>query len=456
VNDQRFVRRTRLEVPAERAFAWHARPGAFERLTPPWEHVEVVERTGGGVEPGARVVVLARVGPFRRRWVALHGARETGRSFSDEQVEGPFASWRHTHAFLPDGPRACILEDRIDYRLPFGALGRLIAGRAVRRRLERLFEHRHRITARDLEGVEAGSMRILVSGSTGLVGGALVPALTSQGHEVARLVRPSSRAPGGGAAVSWDPEAGRIDAAALEGIDAVVHLAGESIAARRWSEAQKARIRDSRVKGPRLRAEALAKLQHRPRVLVSASAIGFYGDRRDEIVREESASGGGFLAEVCRAWEAAARPAEDAGIRVVFLRSGMILSPKGGALAKILTPFKLGAGGPIGNGRQWMSWITVEDEVGAIRHALAQEGLRGPVNCVSPRPVTNHAFTKSLGRALHRPTIFPMPAFAARLAFGEMADELLLSSTRVEPGRLLATGYSFAHPDLDTAFRLIL
>ncbi len=297
-------------------------------------------------------------------------------------------------------------------------------------------------------------MKILVSGTTGLIGTALVPFLTTGGHSVVRLIRSQPRP--GQAAVHWDTAAGSIDSSALEGLDAVVHLAGENIAARRWTPAQKARIRDSRVQGTRLLAQSLARLQQPPKVMVCASAIGFYGDRGTEVLTEESAPGSGFLTDTCLAWEAAAQPASGKGVRVVNLRLGVVLSPGGGALAKMLFPFRLGVGGKIGSGRQYMSWIGIDDVVGVIHYALTTDELRGPINAVAPNPVTNREFTKTMGRVLSRPTIFPMPAFAARMAFGEMADELLLASTRVKPARLQNSGYYFRHPQLEGALRHLL
>lgn len=298
-------------------------------------------------------------------------------------------------------------------------------------------------------------MNILVSGSTGLVGTALIPALTGAGNEVVRLVRSKSRSPSK-ELLGWDPEAKYIDAAGLENVDAVVHLAGEPIAAGRWNALKKARIRDSRVQGTRLLCESLAHLAKRPAVLVCASAIGYYGDRGDEILSESSSSVAGFLADVCREWEAATDAARDKGIRVVNLRFGVILSSRGGALAKMLTPFKLGAAGIIGSGRQFMSCIAIDDCIRAILHALATGTLSGPVNVVGPVPVTNREFTKTLGKVLGRPTVLPMPAFAARLAFGEMADELLLGSNRVEPKRLLESGFQFQYPELEAMLRHVL
>jgi len=296
-------------------------------------------------------------------------------------------------------------------------------------------------------------MKIVVSGSSGTIGSALVPLLTDKGHSVTRLVR--SKPEDTAAAIGWDPIAGAIDTAGLEAHDGVVHLAGESIAGR-WTAARKAKIRDSRVRGTRLLAEALAALRQPPKVLVCASALGYYGDRGDLLLKEDVGSGTGYLAEVCRQWEAAAQPASDKGIRVVHLRIGIVLSPRGGALKEMLTPFKMGVGGRLGSGKQVQSWIAVDDVAGAILHALTTESLRGPVNTASPNPVTNREFTKTLGRILGRPTIFPMPAFAARLALGEMAEELLLASQRLDAGKLLASGYQFRHPDLEAALRHLL
>jgi hypothetical protein len=254
--------------------------------------------------------------------------------------------------------------------------------------------------------------------------------------------------------VAWDPEK-PVSPEAVSGFDAVIHLAGETIVGR-WTDAKKKKIRDSRVEGTRHLAEALAKAAQRPRVFIAGSAIGYYGDRGEEILREDSASGTGFLCDVCREWETATQPAIDAGIRSANIRTGVVLSPKGGALEKMLPPFKMGLGGRIGDGRQWMSWIDVQDMVGAIHHIMKTDLLQGPVNMTAPKPVTNAEFTKTLAGVLHRPAIFPVPAFAARLAFGQMADELLLASQRVEPTKLVRSGYPFQYADLGKALTDIL
>jgi hypothetical protein len=292
--------------------------------------------------------------------------------------------------------------------------------------------------------------KVLVSGSSGLIGNALLPALQSSGREVSRLVRGTS----GLGRIEWDP-AQPLAPDSISGFDAVVHLAGESIVSR-WTEAKKRRIRESRVKGTRHLAEALAQAPRRPQVLISASAIGYYGDRGEEALREDSPSGDGFLPEVCREWEAAAQPAVSAGIRTAHLRTGVVLSPAGGALKAMLPPFRMGLGGKVGSGRQWMSWIDLHDMIGAILHLIADDSIRGPVNMVSPSPVRNAEFTKTLASVLSRPAIFPMPAFAARLVFGQMGDELLLASQRVEPAELMASGYVYQKPDLRKALEAIL
>src|SRR6266700_6219087 len=296
-------------------------------------------------------------------------------------------------------------------------------------------------------------MKILVSGSHGLVGSALVTSLASKGHEAFLLVR---HAPDSAAEVEWYPERGSLALSRLEGMDAVVHLAGESIAEGRWSEEKKRRIRESRVKGTTVLSEALGNLKRPPGTLISASAIGYYGNRGDEILTEESSPGNDFLASVCSEWERAAEAASTKGIRVVKSRFGVILSNNGGALKKMLTPFRMGVGGRIGSGKQWMSWIALHDVIAGLEFALTNEALSGPVNFVAPNPVTNAEFTRTLGKVLSRPTIFPIPAFGVRLVFGEMADALLLSSQRVKPAHLTQAGYRFQFSDLDAALRHVL
>jgi uncharacterized protein len=295
-------------------------------------------------------------------------------------------------------------------------------------------------------------MRVAISGSTGLIGQPLVQRLAREGHTVSRLVRSASKAKPGD--VVWDPEGETIDAAALEGVDAVVHLAGENVGTR-WTEERKRRIRDSRVKGTRLLALTLARLAKRPRVMVQAAATGIYGDRGDEVLDESSHAGTGFLAEVGQAWEGASEMAEEAGVRVVKLRFGIVLTREGGALQRLLLPFRMGVGGRIGSGRQWMPWISRDDAVEVIVRALRDERLRGPVNAVAGS-VRNAEFTDALARALHRPALIPVPSFGLRAVFGQMADEALLSGQRAEPARLREIGHVFHHPTLDVALAAAL
>jgi uncharacterized protein (TIGR01777 family) len=295
-------------------------------------------------------------------------------------------------------------------------------------------------------------MKVLIAGASGLVGSALIPALGAEGAEVTRLVRTSA----GAGEIEWHPNNDQIDATKLEGFDAIINFAGENIAGGRWTDDVKRKIHDSRVNGTHLLSEAIAGLKQPPKVFLCASATGIYGDRDDETLDEQSDSGGGFLAGVCREWEQATEPAGAAGVRTVNLRFGPILAREGGMLAKLLTPFKMGMGGKVGSGKQYISWVAIDDAVGAIKLALKDESIRGPLNIVSPRPVTNEEFTKTLGHVLSRPTALSVPAFAARLAFGEMADEMLLTSQRVIPKRLNDVGYEFEYPELEGAFRKYL
>lgn len=446
-----FTRHLELPEDAHTVFQWHSRPGAFERLGPPWDKV-TLKGPAARIVPGDRQVALVPIGPVKLGWHSEITKVEPGHLFEDVQLSGPFSSWVHTHTMEDVGAGRSRLEDRVSYALPMGGLGNLVAGRFVKKQLQRLFAYRHRITQNDLKRhrsvADRGPLDIVVSGASGLVGRALCSFLTTGGHRVRRLLR---RAASGLDEFQWNPETGEVDLAVFDGADAVVHLAGENIASGRWTQQQKQRILDSRVKGTRSLVEGMAKASSKPKVFISASAIGVYGDRGDEQLEESSSSGEGFLAEVVQAWEREARASE--GSRNVQLRFGVILSPAGGALAKMLMPFQMGAGGRIGGGKQWMSWVALDDVVGAIHRALFSEELSGPANVVAPEPVTNSEYTRVLGGVLNRPTIFPMPAAAARLAFGEMADELLLGSQRVAPTQLQASGYEFAYPGLEQALR---
>ena len=300
--------------------------------------------------------------------------------------------------------------------------------------------------------MQINGMKILIAGASGLVGSALVSKLKAEGAEVTPLVRSEAKS----GEIEWHPDRGSIDAPALEGFDAVINLAGDGIAKGRWTEEKKRRILDSRVNGTRLLSETMANLSRKPATFINASAVGFYGSRGDELVDEESGPGEGFLAGVCRQWESATTLAEQAGIRVVKLRLGVILTKDGGIMGSMLGPFKLGLGGKVGSGEQVISWVAMDDVAGVISFILQNDSVRGPVNAVAPQPVTNEEFTKTLGRVLSRPTFMAMPAFAARLAFGEMADEMMLSSTRVAAKVLNGAGFRFQYPELEGAVRAML
>ena len=447
------TRRSRMSVPVETLWAWHTRPGALERLMPPWDSMRVVARTGG-IANGTRVTLAVPFGPVRLRWVSEHRDVDPPHGFADEQIAGPFARWVHVHAMSADGPAASVLEDRIEYAGPAGPVGRAVARRAVAARLPALLRYRHETLAADLDAHARFAARprlaVGITGASGLVGTALTQFLTSGGHRVVRFVRGAAGdAPD---AVTWDPASGFPSPDRVPALDAVVHLAGAGVADHRWTPRRMALIRDSREQGTATLARALAALPRPPRTLLCASAIGFYGFDGRAPVDETASRGGGFLADVCGRWEAAADPARAAGLRVTHLRLGLVLTPAGGLLKTLLPVFRAGAGGVVGPGTQGMSWVGLDDVVGAFHHALFDDTLAGPVNVTAPVPVSNTAFTRALGRALHRPTLVPAPAFGLRLLLGrQMADETALSSAWVRPARLEAMGYPFRHRTLDAA-----
>lgn len=445
-----------LDATQHELFAWHARPGAFERLVPPWETSRLV-RKQGTITDGSVLIFQIKNGPLWMTWEAHHDQYVHGEQFRDVQHRGPFAAWEHTHRFEPSGEDRSVLDDSIQYRLPLHRLTAPLADWFVQRMLDRMFTFRHERTMNDLRRHKhyenRPKLRVAITGASGLVGSALSSFLSTGGHTVYPVSRRPSDAEN---AIQWDPLAGIDDASQFEGLDAVVHLAGETIN-QRWSEPAKDKIVRSRVEGTERLSAALASLKQKPRVFISASAIGYYGDRADEELTEESKPGGGFLAGVCEGWEAATSPARDAGIRVVNARLSLVLTAKGGALGQMLTPFKMGMGGNLGSGKQYMSWMSIDDIVGAILHVIHTPELSGPVNFSTPNPIPNKVFTKTLGKVLGRPTVLPAPRFGIALIFGsEAADEMLLASQRVLPNKLEASGFEFYYPDLEPAIRFAI
>ncbi len=444
-----------VPASAPTVFDWHARPGAFERLTPPWAPVQLEQFEG--IREGDRAVLRIGPGPLALRWVAEHHDVVDGRQFCDRQVQGPFARWNHTHRFEPREDGNSRLTDRIEYDLPGGALGDALAP-WLEPELRRQFAYRHRVTRRDLKlhhryNPNEQALTVAVSGTSGLVGSQLVPFLKTGGHSVKRLVRSD---PTGPDEVLWNHRTGQVETDKLEGVDAVIHLAGEPVFGL-WTEDKKRRIYDSRADGTRLLAEALAGLDEPPDVFVSASAVGYYGDHGADVVTEESEPRqGGFLTHVCRAWERATAPASGAGIRTVQARIGVVLSPAGGALRLQFPAFWLGLGGRIGPPDQYFPWIALDDVVGGLYHLLWQPDVSGPVNLTAPNPARMEAYANTLAHVLNRTARLHLPTDLVRGLAGEMAEEMLLKSARVRPRRLTESGYKFGFGKLEAGLRHVL
>jgi uncharacterized protein (TIGR01777 family) len=443
-----------VPVEAGHLWQWHQQAGAFERLSPAWQRIRPV-RLQGPEADGCEVSFYLEKGPFSKLWRASISEVEPPYRFVDKQLEGPFRYWCHEHLMTEAGSGRSRLTDRVEYALPFG-LGRLPPARGFSsRELERLFKFRHRRMLLDLErhkeGFPGTGKTVLVTGSTGLIGRRLVPYLQTLGYEVRGLTRGPAR----GNLFHWDPEGGSIGQAALAGVDAVIHLAGENIASGRWTAERKERILRSRVQGTRTIVEAMREAVPAPKVLVCASGVNYYGSGTGP-KDEASPQGSGFLAEVCRHWEAEAMRANDAGIRTVCLRTGVVLDPLGGALAKMLPAFRLGLGGPIGSGRQGFPWIGMDDLLDIYERALGEEAFSGPVNAVHPELASQRDFSRILGGVLRRPAALPVPEWFIRLAFGEMGREALLADLQIQPSFLLGQGHAFRETSLAATLSFLL
>ncbi|GAB5534398.1 MAG: TIGR01777 family oxidoreductase [Rubricoccaceae bacterium] len=465
-----FSARLAVPVSAANLFQWHARPGAFQRLTPPWQPVELEHYEG--IQTGSRAVIRLGTGAASIRWIAEHRATSDACvggdgtcEFRDIQIEGPFASWAHSHRMIPDGSDRSILEDSVTYHLPLAPISELVGGWAAERQIERLFAYRHRVTREDLTRHASSNlepMTVAITGASGVIGSALAAFLLTGGHRVVRLVRSRGEAvalnrSAQERAVYWNVAAGEIDMGALRlaAPDAVVHLAGEPVYGIAYTEAKKRAIWESRTKGTQLLSRALAALDSPPRVFLSASASGIYGDTGSTPVNESDPPGSGFLAEVCKAWEASTAEAEAAGVRVIHPRIGLVLTPAGGLLQKLLLPARVGLAAWPGDGSAFWGWIALDDAIYALHHLLASD-LSGPVNISAPTPAPARTVVKAIGRTLNRPAVLGAPASILRRLGGEAADEIMLKSVRMVPKRLRESGFEYAYPTLDGALGHLL
>ncbi len=450
-----FKRQTQINVPVETLFAWHEQNGAIQRLTPPWAPMEMLSRKGRGVQAGVKVSFRLHLFKIPVIWDAEHIEYEKNRMFKDRQTRGPFARWIHTHGFIPLDEQRCVMEDMVDFKLPLGFLSSPFYGFA-QKEFDRMFRYRHHVLKYDLENhVGTGpKKRILISGASGTIGSILVPFLRTCGHEVIRLVRNKSDLADN--KLFWDPYQNILDLESQPRFDAVINLNGVDISRGRWTPEQKNKIMDSRVIPTRLLAKTISRLKRKPDVFISSSAIGFYGDKKGELLTENSKKGDSFISQVCDEWESASLAAHDAGIRTVQLRIGVVLTPAGGALKRMAPAFKAGFGVRLSHGRQFIPWISMEDTLSGILHILNHESINGPVNLTAPDPVTNSEFSKMLGRVFSRPVFFVMPEFLMKLLWGQMGLETLLASARVTPSKLLNSGFTFQHNTLLPALRTML
>lgn len=443
-----------VRAAIDEVFAWHTRAGAFNRLSPPWRSVTIKQYTKPGDAPNLIVLRLSVVGPIGLRWELEHDSFDPPHRFSDRQIRGPFKSWRHVHAFSSVSNDATKLTDSVSYTLPFAT--ELFAP-FVQKELDRLFAFRHAVLKSDtiLHSRFASSPRktVLIAGSSGFVGSSLVAFLQTAGHRVRRLVR---RKPSGPDEFHWNPSSGEIDLSALEGVDAVINLAGSNIAESRWSPVIKEKIVRSRITSAKLIADTIAAMKSPPEVAIMASATGYYGDTSGILADETTQYGDGFLSSTGKLWEEASNTIAKTPCRLVHLRIGTVLGARGGALKKMLPAFLMGLGGPLGSGSQRMSWIALQDLLGVIEYLIHTPSISGAVNAVSPAICTNTAFTKTLANAIKRPAFLRAPAFVLKTTFGEMANELLLQDSAVTPSKLLQAGYTFSHSNLEDALRFEL
>lgn len=450
-----FEHRSEYPCSAEELYNWHSRKGALERLLPPWQNISVLARHGG-IEPGGMVELKMHAGPFPYHFRARHVENIPGKMFRDIQEKGPFASWSHAHYF-EDLRKGSLLNDQVNYSLPWHRFLPRFIKVHVHRSLQKLFHHRQALLCEDIKLHRHSStipLRILVSGASGVIGRDLLPLLTTGGHQVFTLVR--RRPDPAQGEIYWDPAEGVLNASDLPEIDAVIHLAGEYIGLSRWKEEKKRMVIDSRIKGTRLLAQTIAAMKKVPKVFLCASAVGYYGDGQDRVIDETNPQGDDFISEVCRLWEKGTKPAKEAGIRTVFMRLGIGLTPRGGALQRILSTSPFGFIRRFGSGEQYISWISRDDMVSAMLHIISCPSLEGPVNIAAPEPVTNAEFMQKLARISGRPLLFPLPGWFLKMIYGQMASEILLSGCRVSTKKLQDSGFKFRHPTLEIALKSLL
>ena len=459
----KFESTLEVPVPVDQLFSWHEMPGAFERLTPPFDPVKIKKRKGG--IDGGTVHIKMNLGPIPLTWIAKHHSYKKNVQFLDEQVSGPFAEWNHKHLFEKLDTKSSKLIDKIDYRLPLEPFGSVFGGKFTKEKIRQMFAYRRNVTKNDLESqskYNGKSLDIAVTGGSGLIGTSLIPYLTTAGHNVEKIVRGRPQK----GELSWDLQKKTISS--LERKDAVVHLAGEPISKPiggmvplPWTKGKRKKILESRVNGTRLIAEHIAALSNPPKVLVCASAIGYYGDNGDSLLSENAKNGNDFFSYVVQEWENAAQPAIDAGIRVVFLRIAPVMSPLGGALQVLGNAAKLGSSPPVAGGKQWWSWISIDDVIDVIYHSIISKKLSGPVNVASPKPVRQKEWASTLANVLWGKLgvvsgLIPVPGFVLKTFLGEFGDVLALSSIKVDSSKLIDSGYKFRFENLEDCFRHLL
>ena len=444
---------SKISAPAADVFGYHERPSALQRLSPPWEPIQVLEKRGG-IRAGDSVSIQMNLGPFKSVWKAKHIEYQENRQFVDIQEKGPFKYWKHTHSFRSINPLETNLKDTVQFELPFGAYGHALGYSKVRKKLNQLFTYRHTTTQNDLNDwmdlKSYPSRKIAITGGNGLIGSELAVYLQAQGHEVVIISRSGKSRVFGVSGVRWDPDNKYIDARALTDVDCWIHLAGENLAQGRWTKKRIKALKDSRVNSTRFLVSFLLGLKNPPKVFISASGVGYYPSS-ESVMTEDSAKGEGVLADICSDWEDASSSLIGSPIRRVVMRTGIVLSRKGGALAKLLPVFKSGLGGRVGSGNQFWSWIALDDLIRIYNFAVKHPECEGIINAVSPTACTNREFSKTLASTLRRPAVLPAPAWGLKLLLGRMADEALLASQNVEPSAIKAFDFKFNFPDLDLA-----